>query len=241
VNQEELLLQLLGTDENIDEYWQKVKTNLQAGKIRMVFVADEIPSELRRVIEFMEEQMDPAQVLAIEVKQYAGEGLMTLVPRVLGKIKESKVGPEKRQWDEPTFIASMKSQRGDDEAYVFQRILDWTKIKEIHYWWGRGRKDGSFFPIMEYKGTRYWLFSIWTYGVVSLQFGMMQTRPVFDEVANRQELINRLNIIPGISIPEDGINRYPSIDLSLLQNEESLKQFLSIFDWVIEKIRNASA
>lgn len=40
-------------------FWQQVKTNLQAGRIRLVFVADEIPTELRRVVEFLDGQMDP--------------------------------------------------------------------------------------------------------------------------------------------------------------------------------------
>jgi len=32
--------------------------------IRMLFVADRIPAELRRIVEFLNEQMDPAEVLA---------------------------------------------------------------------------------------------------------------------------------------------------------------------------------
>lgn len=45
-----------------------------------------IPPELRRVVEFLNEQMDPAEVLAIEVKQFIGEEI-TLVPESWGKLK----------------------------------------------------------------------------------------------------------------------------------------------------------
>lgn len=41
--QEELLKTELGLEITPDEFWEQVKTNLQAGKIRMVFVADYIP------------------------------------------------------------------------------------------------------------------------------------------------------------------------------------------------------
>ena len=34
-------------------FWTAVKTNLQAGRVRLVFVADVIPPELRRVVEFL--------------------------------------------------------------------------------------------------------------------------------------------------------------------------------------------
>ena len=56
----------------------------------------------------------------------------------------------------------------------------------------------------------------------------------------RLELVRRLNAIPGISIPEDVVDRYPSIYLSALKDEAVLKQFLAVLDWVIEEIRRAN-
>lgn len=40
----------------------------------MVFVADTIPTELRRIVEFLNEQIDPAEILAVEVRQFVGTG-----------------------------------------------------------------------------------------------------------------------------------------------------------------------
>lgn len=39
-------------DDAVDpeQFWERVRTNLQAQRIRMVFVADEIPRELRRIV-----------------------------------------------------------------------------------------------------------------------------------------------------------------------------------------------
>lgn len=42
--------EFLAEEISVDEFWQKVKTNLQAGRIRLMFVADEIPTELKRVV-----------------------------------------------------------------------------------------------------------------------------------------------------------------------------------------------
>jgi hypothetical protein len=72
---------LVGPGAGVEDFWQRVKTNLQAGRVRMVFVADAIPSELRRIVEFLNGQMDPAEVLAVEIKQFLGQGLKTLVRR----------------------------------------------------------------------------------------------------------------------------------------------------------------
>ncbi len=83
-------------DKNFEEgmseqqFWSSVKTNLQAQRIRMVFVADEIPPELRRIVEFLNEQMDPAEVLAVEIRQFVGQDLRTLVPRVIGQTADAQ-------------------------------------------------------------------------------------------------------------------------------------------------------
>jgi len=53
-----------------DDLWARVHTNLAARRLRLVFVADTIPRELRRIVEFLNEQMGETEVLAVEVKQY---------------------------------------------------------------------------------------------------------------------------------------------------------------------------
>jgi hypothetical protein len=55
-------------DLGIWKRFGEAKTNLQAGKVRMLFVADKILAELRRIVEFLDEQMDRAEVLAVEIK-----------------------------------------------------------------------------------------------------------------------------------------------------------------------------
>lgn len=90
VDAETRLAEFLDGDMEAEEFWQKVKTNLQAGRIRLLFVADVIPAELKRVVEFLNQQMDPAEVLAIEIRHYVGQGLKTLVPRVIGQTAETE-------------------------------------------------------------------------------------------------------------------------------------------------------
>jgi hypothetical protein len=55
-----VLAAFLGPQEP-DAFWRQVDANLRAGRVRMVFVADRIPPELRRIVEFLNEQMRPAE------------------------------------------------------------------------------------------------------------------------------------------------------------------------------------
>lgn len=88
---EEEIRKHLGT-QDAEALWQLVKTNLEAGRICMLFVADRIPAELRRIVEFLNKQMNRAEMLALELRQFVGEGLRTIVPIVYGQTEEAKGG-----------------------------------------------------------------------------------------------------------------------------------------------------
>ncbi len=236
-----VLADFLAEEKTPDEFWQQVKTNLQAGRIRMVFLADMIPPELRRIVEFLNAQMDPAEVLALEVKQFVGKGMKTLVPRVLGQTetarqKKASGTASSNQWDEPMFMDAILKHRGQAEATVARQILDWAKERGLRLWWGKGRKIGSFFPLFVNQHGEHFLFAAWTNGSVELQFQHMR-KPPFSDHEKRQELAHRLSEISGVSIPEDALSRRPSLGMALLTVPEALANFLKTFDWVLSEIK----
>ena len=78
------------TIPNLEAYWEAVDRNLRNGEVRLLFVADEIPTELRRVIEFLNEHMPLVEVLGVEVRQYEGRDVRALVPRVVGQTEYAR-------------------------------------------------------------------------------------------------------------------------------------------------------
>ena len=235
------LAEFLGEGQDASTFWQSVKTNLQAGRVRLIFIADEIPPELRRVVEFLNSQMDPAEVLAIEVKQFVGENLKTLVPRVLGQTEKAlgrKIVDrgEPRKWNEASFFLDLSQRRGEQEAAVARRLLEWANKQGLRVWWGRGNKDGSFFPMYDNRFGKNFLFSVWTYGSVELQFQHMK-KPPFAEEGKREELAQRLSAI-GLSIPEEALKKRPTFGLSLLLKPGHLDKFVGAFDWMLTEIKN---
>ncbi|MCI0490631.1 MAG: hypothetical protein L0229_28905 [Blastocatellia bacterium] len=238
---EQILEEFLGPDADQEAFWQKAKTNLQAGKVRMLFVADVIPAELRRIVEFLNEQMDPAEVLAVEIKQYVGPGATTLVPRVIGQTaeaqqKKSSGAREVRQWDEDSFLQELEARQGTDEVQVARKILDWAKGLMPEIFWGKGKRSGSFVPGFTHKGIWRQAIGVWTYGVIEIQFQYMR-KPPFDDDLKRLEFLNRLNQIPGISLDGESINLRPSISISVFKEETSLKQLLETLDWFVREVK----
>lgn len=75
--------------------------------------------------------------------------------------------------------------------------------------WGKGKVDGSFIPVLDHNGKPHYPLAMYTYGRIEIQFQWL-TKPPFDDMALRRELLGRLNQIPGISLPEEAIGRRPA-------------------------------
>jgi len=231
-------------DADPEEFWRKVKTNLQAGKARLIFVSDEIPDELRRIVEFLNGQMDPAEVLAVEIKQYTSQdsGFRTLVTRVVGQTVEAqqkKMGAvrERRQWDESSFFKELETRRDVKEAAIARGILDWAKKCMPSIYWGRGRVNGVFIPGLSHDTIWHQAIGVATNGSIEVQFQYMSGKLPFDDEVRRLDMLRRLNGIGGIDIPEYKVGLRPSFFLSALHQEADLRDFLKVLDWFVQEVR----
>jgi hypothetical protein len=230
----QLLADCFGNGGNEETFWQSVQTNLQAGKVRMLFVADAIPSELRRIVEFLNTQMTPAEVLAVEIKQYTDGRIKTLVPRVYGQTVEAeqkKAGTARprRPWDAESFLTDLETRHGSHARHVAEAIMKWAHERGLDEVWGTSAKTGSWTPLMRDRAQA---IRVYTSGYLEIGFAVLQRLPPFDDASRRLEFLEKLNEIPGVSIASDKITRYPSLRLSVLQSPHSLKLFLDALDWV---------
>ena len=224
-------------DDAWEDYWQLVKTNLQAGRVRLVFVADVIPDELRRIVEFLNGQMDPAEVLAVEVRQYVGGELRTLVPRVVGQTaqaEQKKGGARRTPWDEPRFMAALEASVGPTERAVAERLLAWARGRGVRIYWGKGTKNGSFTPILDLADEKHFTFSVWSHtGAVEVMFQHMKAP--FDTPERRREVLERIQAIPGLALRHENVDARPSFPLAALAEPDRLGAFLAVCDHVLDR------
>ena len=225
-----------------ETFWSTVKTNLQAGKIRMVFVADKIPQELQRIVEFLNEQTDPAEVLAVELKQFVGGGVRTLVPRVLGltaaaQQKKSAASAKGKQWDETSFMEEFKKRQGEENVGVAAEILRWLEKHEWPIFWGKGRTYGTYGAYLTADEGDVLLLNVSTNGLLYVAFNELKKKVNrFAEEPQRLGLLRQLNAIKGISLPREAIERSPTVPLSVLKDPSACKQFLQVMEWVLRAI-----
>jgi hypothetical protein len=127
--------------EQIDQFWNKVEANLRDGDVRLLFVADELPRELKRLIEFLNEQFTKIEVLGIELRQYVGQGIKALVPRVVGqteaareqkeRLSPSRAGKSSVQIDRETFFANCPPDASD----FFGKVLKEAENQGLRISW----------------------------------------------------------------------------------------------------------
>jgi len=240
---DEELRRLAGTDIDADTFWGRVRTNLQAGRVRLVFVADVIPRELRRIVEFLNEQMNPADVFAVEVKQFAGGDSQALVPRLIGATERKKpsTAAKRRQWDEETFFENLAEHNGASVVQAVRRLLEGLReIEGVRIWWGQGVTTASFVPCMGEGDNWLGFFRVVARGGrIETYFAQMKKRSPFDAPEKRLLLLDKYNSLPDVELQPEGIDKYPSFPLSVIERGNALDRLLSICRWIAEEFKTA--
>lgn len=237
---DQVLAEFVGDSTARDEFWGRVKENLQAGKIRMLFVADAIPRELQRIVEFLNEQMDPAEVLAVEIKKYAEGSTQALVPRVIGRTSEAVARKEVmsgRQWDEVSFFDALSSQHSES-VDVARRLLEWLREYPVDdVWWGHGSTMGSFVPEVVKDGRKHQLCAVYTYGRVELYLQWMTQKPPFSGEVALEELREHTGQLLKAHVSDEMLHKRPSVALADFASDATFARLTEYFTWVIRRIR----
>ncbi len=134
-----------------------------------------------------------------------------------------------KNWDEVKFTEHL-SRKNVDAASTAREILGSLRHRNMVVRWGRGRVYGSFGP--ELRGTNSLIFTVWTNGFIQVHFQNIRQLPSMNDATRRLELLQRINKIPGVKLPDDSIDKYPTFPISALNKEVNLKIFLDSVDWL---------
>jgi len=247
MSSEAVLSELIGPDLPAVTFWELVKTNLIAGRIRMLFVADSIPLELRRIVEFLNQQMDPAEVLAIELRQFAGQGLKTLVPMVYGQTQEASDkrsgGSAGQRWDAQKLFEKLEATNSEPNLKVARAIFECMQKSGRELQFGIGKEHGSVYPLFRPGGVKINPMYLSTEGGgrIWLNFKFLEGKPVFGSIDLRRELLDRFNAIEGAGLTEADLGNCPTISLSkIAADPKGVDKVISALDWINKKVSEYS-
>ena len=233
---------LLGEGADVEAFWKEVETNFQAGRIRMIFVADTIPSELRRIIDFLNRQLRFAEVLALELKRYAGESIVALVPRMYGQRDEPRANVDSDTTRQPTseqvFLQEFASNNSARAQWVLRQVISWCRQQGLTDGFRKGSGPAVYLPEVPVpKESTPPPFVISCRGVMSIRMKFLIKRAPFSDPSLRNELHSIMRELPCFSLGQAGMCGFPNLTLDAISDDGNLQKVLNVMDWVVRQIR----
>jgi hypothetical protein len=226
-----VLAAFLGATADPQKFWEQVDANFAAGRIKMVFVADTIPRELARIVEFLNEQMK-ADIRAVELSWFESDGGVTaLTPRVIGETERAQTEKAGRGALSPigrdTWIKERMGPCGLDVVGAAENFI--TLVEDMG---GQAEVTSSQASIMSAfdapGGVLYPLrLSPERKGSIQLCLGYLVSRPSFSEPQNRQRAYDELVKIVG-QLSSANLTGFPGFDARKL-NDPTIRSALALY------------
>ena len=229
-------------DQQPTTFWDQVDANFKAGRFKLVFVADEIPRELARVVEFLNDQMR-ADVRAVELRWFSGDGgVITLSPRVIGETERSVAAKAAGAPLEPISLDQWLEKRiapAGEKAMTGARACI-SLLERLGAQIEIASRQGSVYG--EFRGDDgkpFYPFHLWGDGqLVSLSFRWLHTRPALQAEAVRQQMLDSLVEIVGPMTTKNLVG-FPSFKVSTLADPEIVQKVEAWLSSVLPKLKRS--
>jgi len=204
---------------SIDLFFDRFQANLQEGQVRIVFFLEDSPFELRSIVDFLNKQMELAEVLIVEARQYCRNDLKIIVPSLFGYTDQARLikksvtvtsAASRRKWDQISFLSDARTKIGDSAADALESLLNECVSMGAELGWGTGATKGSFtvrIPALCQPS----LFTVYSNGDLVVNFGGLNDKKGAEGV---REILAEKLIQIGFDVPADRTNKYPTYELS---------------------------
>jgi hypothetical protein len=166
--------------DSSEDFFKEVEKKLKASDIRIVFFLEQAPAELKRLVEFMNNQMGSVDVLLVEARQYEANGVRVVVPTLFGfteKIRQAKLEVSTQKNRQPVAVDWESFEKNAEQRELGKQIVDamrkvyeTCKSLQADISWGRGTMIGSFSPKWQSLHSTTSPFSICSNGRLDMHF-----------------------------------------------------------------------
>jgi hypothetical protein len=221
--------------EDEETFWQNVDMNLRNGKVRLLFVADVIPTSLQAIIEFLNKQMRDTEVYGLEIKQFVGkDGQKTLVPTLIGRTASAihtKRGETKQKYaSRAEFFDSVINQRIKD---LYMSLFSFAD--EHGHKIGMGTAGFSFSIVGTDKKTNTLLFG---YGMVAQwenRKNCIETTFWLSKEMSGEVLEQYKNMVGGLSFFEPTPSKNFKWQLNSESTDDEMQKLMAIIQEIAAK------
>ncbi len=226
---------ILDESEDADSFWEKIRTNLSSDQSRVVFLVEEVSSELQRLVELLNDRLGKDRVLAL--------GLDSIAPQTSGGtigLRETThvpLGPpmDVSLWDERSFFQRLTEERPVEEAAIASAILGWARDRGLKVRWEGDADEAAFVPWIGKASHEYAPIAVSTSGVIEVRLNDLRHTSVFSEVGAHQELLGRLAGVPMVQENAGADPRVRSCDLT---DAPALEALIGALDWIVDRVQS---
>lgn len=197
----ELMREALGeTIWDEEAFRENVESALSEGSFILMIIVDQVTDELSRIIHFVNNCGRPAfSFAALEMRRFQSETTEMLVPRVIGDARTFENPAHisaRRRWTTEMFFEDAGRKLEKEQIGIVKKLYEFTRQNASEARMGTGAASGSFTFILLRNNNSGSIFSVFSNGDFTINFGYM------DKICNRQEIKtfrNQLATIPSFS------------------------------------------
>jgi hypothetical protein len=223
-------------------FWRQVESNLRSGRIRLVFVSDKIGKELQRIVEWLNEQLRSAEVIAIEVAHYqSATGSRTLVPRIVGDTVKAQLAKQVGDPGPPQtieeWLGNLTAAQGGPIGDAVRSLMGTLANLGIHPRLAHSKKS-LMFDLGEGDEKRNAFYLSRSQAIFQICFDPLPHFAAFSTDEALQSLFNELLIInPKIKLTTGLREAWPSVPLSTLLEPDALKRLQSLLTKIVSGLK----
>ena len=227
------------TGEKADKFWEEVHKNAKNGKIRVIFVADEIPLSLRNIIDFLNSITKSTEFLGLEVKKYktsGGDEVYTSEIICENTPESIEISDTHVKWDYNTFLDDVYKWSDTDMKTLSDKIIKDFTDEGCRMWYGEGKTHASVVVIYDnINKEKHHLFKVAPLkSYVAIEIYFKHFKKPYETTDKRAEIAAKLNDIFETEIPETNLSKYQILHLDKLLDESKYEAFKKVMFEIID-------
>jgi hypothetical protein len=249
------------------EFRRGVQAGIESGRFALLVVGDQIYPEATELAELIKDSphlhflMGFVELHCYRLKKNSGWPLIVF-PSLVAKTKETPratvtivyeekkpqvevevpLAPDAPPLSGDRFFEVLRKNKGIEVENLARKVYRWAQRRSDDIWWGSGKVQGQFAPVLEHKQEKHSLFGVWIVdGCVHIYFGAISKMPPFHSRKKREQLLHRINTFLREKFSkEDALKgyRYPGFPLSALKNPDAWRKFQQTFDWYAREVKS---
>lgn len=235
----ELVAESIAGEWDEELFRDGIRQTLENGSFILIIVVDEINEELRRIVRYLNECSKSAFSLhALEMNRFQAEKTEVMVPYLYGASTKPPPSQQRGQWSEEEFFKALEEKNPPEIVATVRDLYKWGVETADRIWFGTGKETGSFTFHYLKDGKTISIFSIYTDGKLTLNYGWL-VKPLQKETL--EGFHKAIHEIPTLrQIPDSFVNRWPAVKVDALKNQEYLEKFKKAVLWVKTQIEPQS-